>query len=483
MKKEANDSDKLDILKRTADKLKITVNYLLEKHLRDLGAINIIKTDNKEKIEPTENLSNELLQPFLEDIAEITGCMNSTIWIYEEEGKKLRLKAATGYAKKLWEEEKIKHNIFYEIDTDEAVTIEIWKTKTGDNKYAYGKKELSIHQGKKGVGKFDHINKGHNFEVFYGLRLEPFKKKIGVIKIENSPGQKRPIIDEEYKILIEKANELNQSLGSIFDIAITKDQIEDLRRHNFNIDIAFLEKYCNYIPYYDHYKNFLDHQLKFENRDIRGVEITSRIKSLRSVIKKICRKDKLDENWDTKYKKKYFFRLFTDLAGIRIIVNNLVFVDKIVDRILQLIETDKNWLIVEKAKEEDTLEYPVMVMHKKEDMMEEIKKQDNQNKKFECNRWIEQSKENDGYRGVHFVVGRKIKVEGKNAPSFVLCEIQIRTIREHSWATENHELLYKKDVPAETIKNEMIALSDSLFKLDKQFVNIRKKIERGGGSD
>lgn len=281
------ESERKRILARTSLKLERMVNTLLEKHLEEQGV-----TENNTEEEIRTKCTPEVLQPFLEDVAEITGCMNSTIWIYKEDGKKLWIKAATGLAKELLDRD----NVFYEI-SEEAVTPEIWRT--GEIKCAYNKEQLSKYQGERGRGKFDDIWKGAVFEVFYGFLLKAFGKRIGVIKIENPPGQGRLSLEKEKEELIKKAHE--------FNLILTKEQIDRLKRVGFNTDIDFLEEYFIRLPYYKDFMNYLEYRIKTCSRDIEGIEpIEARIKAFPSVIEKIYRRDKLDKG-ETKYKKGYFF--------------------------------------------------------------------------------------------------------------------------------------------------------------------------------
>jgi putative GTP pyrophosphokinase len=86
-----------------------------------------------------------------------------------------------------------------------------------------------------------------------------------------------------------------------------------------------------------------------------------------------------------------------------------------------------------------------------------------------------------GYMSDHYIVKLPARFSGEryDAIKELKCEVQIRTISMHAWATVSHQLDYKQeiDIPSE-LKNDLKALSgvfyvaDSLF---EQFQFARKK--------
>ena len=59
-------------------------------------------------------------------------------------------------------------------------------------------------------------------------------------------------------------------------------------------------------------------------------------------------------------------------------------------------------------------------------------------------------------------------------------EVQLRTIAMDFWASLEHKLHYKKDIPqahAEEIAAQLKACADSVAETDRQMLSIRRQIE------
>lgn len=89
--------------------------------------------------------------------------------------------------------------------------------------------------------------------------------------------------------------------------------------------------------------------------------------------------------------------------------------------------------------------------------------------------YIANPKEN-GYRSLHLILDIPIFLsEGKK---HMKVEVQFRTIAMDFWASLEHKLKYKKDIPnAEEIAEELKHCADVISGMDYQMEQIRKKIE------
>ena len=87
----------------------------------------------------------------------------------------------------------------------------------------------------------------------------------------------------------------------------------------------------------------------------------------------------------------------------------------------------------------------------------------------------------NGYRSLHLIVEIPIFLKEKKKPMKV--EIQFRTIAMDFWASLEHKLRYKKDIPAETadaIARQLQECAEVVARTDKQMYDIRKQIEASG---
>ena len=87
----------------------------------------------------------------------------------------------------------------------------------------------------------------------------------------------------------------------------------------------------------------------------------------------------------------------------------------------------------------------------------------------------------NGYRSLHQIL--EIPVFLKEGKTFVKVEVQFRTIAMDFWASLEHKLRYKKDIPAETadaIAKQLQDCAEVVARTDKQMYDIRKQIEASG---
>lgn len=92
--------------------------------------------------------------------------------------------------------------------------------------------------------------------------------------------------------------------------------------------------------------------------------------------------------------------------------------------------------------------------------------------------YIENPKES-GYRSLHLIVEVPIFLENEKRPMRV--EVQLRTISMNFWASLEHQLRYKKDIPEserEAIAIELKDCAEENAKLDERMQAVRKQIEQ-----
>lgn len=84
-----------------------------------------------------------------------------------------------------------------------------------------------------------------------------------------------------------------------------------------------------------------------------------------------------------------------------------------------------------------------------------------------------------GYRSYHMILQVPIHLE--NRIEMVYCELQIRTIAMDCWASLEHQLKYKRDIPSEKmIGEELKRCSDEIASTDLNLQTIRDMIRQIG---
>ena len=95
--------------------------------------------------------------------------------------------------------------------------------------------------------------------------------------------------------------------------------------------------------------------------------------------------------------------------------------------------------------------------------------------------YIKNPKEN-GYRSLHLIV--EIPIFLQNEKKQMKVEVQLRTIAMDFWASLEHKLRYKKNIPAEQeklIREELYDCSIQSAELDKRMQDIRNMIIKANG--
>ena len=89
--------------------------------------------------------------------------------------------------------------------------------------------------------------------------------------------------------------------------------------------------------------------------------------------------------------------------------------------------------------------------------------------------YIENPKAN-GYRSLHLIVS--VPVYFAEVKKDVKVEIQIRTIAMDCWASLEHQMKYKKDIPdADEISAGLLSCAADLAETDRQMLSLRRRIE------
>ena len=170
--------------------------------------------------------------------------------------------------------------------------------------------------------------------------------------------------------------------------------------------------------------------LKYDGNPIES--ITSRVKGYDSIIRKVIKKNiprnlaSIEEN-------------IHDIAGVRVICS---FVDDIYRLANCLLQQDDVTLISQK----DYIKNP----------------------------------KPSGYRSLHLIISVPIYLE--NEKKDVKVEVQLRTIAMDFWASLEHKLKYKKDLPEEKkdmLSQELIDCANESAELDRRMQTVRNIILEG----
>ena len=83
----------------------------------------------------------------------------------------------------------------------------------------------------------------------------------------------------------------------------------------------------------------------------------------------------------------------------------------------------------------------------------------------------------NGYRSLHMDI--KVPVYLSDRTEYVVAEIQLRTIAMDFWASLEHKLRYKKDIPedqAQQLQEELLACATQSAQLDERMQEIRNQL-------
>ncbi len=170
--------------------------------------------------------------------------------------------------------------------------------------------------------------------------------------------------------------------------------------------------------------------LKYDGNPIES--ITSRVKDYDSIIRKVIKKN-IPRNLESIEENIH------DIAGVRVICS---FVDDIYRLAKCLLQQDDVTLISKK----DYIKNP----------------------------------KPSGYRSLHLIISVPIFLE--NEKKDVKVEVQLRTIAMDFWASLEHKLKYKKNLPEEKkdmLSQELIDCANASAELDERMQNVRNIILKG----
>ena len=103
-----------------------------------------------------------------------------------------------------------------------------------------------------------------------------------------------------------------------------------------------------------------------------------------------------------------------------------------------------------------------------------LKKQDDV-KLIEVKDYIKNPKPN-GYRSLHLII--EIPVFFSDSKTNLRVEVQIRTIAMDFWASLEHDLKYKKELPdMDEIHSQLKECAETIADTDRKMMEIRDKIE------
>ena len=170
-----------------------------------------------------------------------------------------------------------------------------------------------------------------------------------------------------------------------------------------------------------------EYSLEYDKNPIEGIK--SRIKSYDSLLKKIRRKD-IPMTLESIEKN------ITDIAGVRVICSFPADIYEVADSFL---------------RQDD-----ITLLERKD--------------------YIQNPKPS-GYRSLHLIVQVPIFLQDEKKP--VTVEVQFRTIAMDFWASLEHKMRYKKNIPAEQMKylqDELYDCAEQSSALDKRMQSIRNLI-------
>ncbi|MBP3506050.1 MAG: GTP pyrophosphokinase family protein, partial [Lachnospiraceae bacterium] len=80
-----------------------------------------------------------------------------------------------------------------------------------------------------------------------------------------------------------------------------------------------------------------------------------------------------------------------------------------------------------------------------------------------------------GYRSLHLIVETDVSVDGENRK--IRCEIQLRTSAMDSWASLEHNMRYKSDLPEnEQINESLKSCAEALHNTDLEMQSIAQQL-------
>ena len=172
----------------------------------------------------------------------------------------------------------------------------------------------------------------------------------------------------------------------------------------------------------------LDTEFKLQYKRNPISSISTRMKRTESIMEKLMR-------YDCPFTPESIEENINDVAGIRVICSYIDDIYQIADALL------------------------------KQDDVTLVKRKD----------YIQNPKPN-GYRSLHLIV--KIPVFFADRKKEMKVEVQIRTVAMDFWASLEHQMKYKKDIPEqENVIAELKECADAICAIDEKMLSIRRRLE------
>ena len=86
-----------------------------------------------------------------------------------------------------------------------------------------------------------------------------------------------------------------------------------------------------------------------------------------------------------------------------------------------------------------------------------------------------------GYRSLHLIV--RVPIFLQNEKCFMKVEVQLRTIAMYFWASLDHKLRYKKEIPEfekDSLQKELFECAQMINTLDQRMEAVKNRLAAGG---
>lgn len=217
----------------------------------------------------------------------------------------------------------------------------------------------------------------------------------------------------------------------------TEESRQLLTTNSPTLTVESLEAYQSLMIYYQSAIDEVETKLKIIDRELNNNEIIGRtntihtiqcrVKSFKSLVAKL-------EKRDVAFTAENASKELTDIAGIRVIC---AYVDDIY-MVLKSLSQQADVAIIEVK---DYIKDP----------------------------------KPSGYRSVHVIL--EVPVFFLKETKYIKVEVQFRTIAMDYWASLEHGLRYKHDVPDTTLTKRLEATATRISELEEEMLSIRKGIE------
>ncbi len=223
---------------------------------------------------------------------------------------------------------------------------------------------------------------------------------------------------------------MDKLMGMFQKEILLNDVVLEMVRDNMKGKDAFLARYrCAMMEIETKFKVLNEEfSLEYDRNPIESIK--TRLKSGDSILKKIKQKD-IEFTLDSVEEK------IRDIAGVRVICSFL----------------EDIYVLAECLLKQDDIRL------------------------IEMKDYIKNPKEN-GYRSLHIIV--EVPIFLQNEKRWMKVEVQLRTIAMDFWASLEHKVKYKKDIPSQIerdILKDLTECAEASALLDKRMAHIKDRIE------